>query len=208
MRYEDFAYLWPPRPEIAVDPSMLHVFQRRGHVAQIKMNGTANVIFVAPDKTVTAMSRHNEDHKQWNVDPAVMRDFSALPGKGWYVFVAELMHNKVPGIKNVNYVHDILVNDGEYLVGMTQEERQDILHDRLMTDHAVEAQHHYVVSPNLWLPIEYEGDFNNIFSSLKAPEYEGIVLKDPKQKLAVCSRASSNKAGQVKCRKTHKNFSF
>ncbi len=208
MRYEEFAYLWPPRPEQAVAPRVLDGFEKRGWVAQYKLNGTCSVIFVSPDKIVRAMNRYNEPHKAWSPTPEVMADFARLPGRGWYVFVAELMHNKVPSIKNVNYTHDVLVADGEYLVGKTQEERQDILHDLLMTSDAVEHDSHYEISRHLWLPVEYDEGFTNLFNSLTAPEHEGIVLKDPRQKLAICSRKGSNTSGSIKCRRPHKNFSF
>jgi hypothetical protein len=208
MRYDEFAYLWPPRPEIAVDPTLLHTFQRQGYIAQAKLNGTCSVIAVAPDKSIIAMNRHNEVHKAWTPTPEVMRAFTDLPGTGWYVFVAELLHNKVAGLREVNYVNDILVNDGEYLVGATQEERQDILHDRLMTDDATETMTHFVVNPNLWLPVEYDEGFATLFANLKGEEQEGLVLKNPKQKLSLCTRQKSNTVGQIKCRRTRKAYSF
>jgi hypothetical protein len=211
MRYENFAYLWPPRPESAVAPRVLLSFEKRGWIAQVKKNGTCSVIFVAPDKTVSSMNRHNEDHKQWTATGDVMADFAKLPGTGWYVFVAELLHNKVANdkLRDINYVHDVLVADGEYLVGKTQEERQDILHDLLMTDDAVEsARGHFIVSPHLWIPVEYDEGFTALFNGLTSDEDEGIVMKDPKQKLAFPMRQKANVAGQVKCRKPHKNFSF
>ena len=209
MRYDNFAYLWPPRPESAVAPLVLKSFEKKGWIAQVKKNGTCSVIFVSPEKKITVMNRHNEEHKAWTPTAETMRDFARLPGDGWYVFVGELLHNKVPGIKDIHYVHDVLVADGEYLVGRTQEDRQDILHDLLMNGDAVESPNgHYVVSPYLWLPVEYDGGFDNLFKSLKSDEDEGIVLKDPKQKLIFCSRQKANVAGQVKCRRTHKNFSF
>jgi hypothetical protein len=210
MRYDDFAYLWPPRPESAIAPRVLGSFEHRRWIAQIKYNGTANVIFVAPDKTVTAMSRHNEQHRQWSPTQEVMADFARLPGRGWYVFVAELLHNKVAdaGLKNINYTHDVLVADGEYLVGHTQEDRQGILQDLLLAVDARSTPHHYEVSPNLWLPVEYESGFDTLFEGLTRPEHEGLVLKDPRQKLSLCLRQKSNIAGLIKCRRTHKNYSF
>ncbi|CAM6055322.1 unnamed protein product [Sphagnum tenellum] len=85
------------------------------------MNGTASVLAISPDRQIVAMNRHREEHKLWTPTAANIADFAKLPGKGWYVFVAELMHSKVPGIKNVNYVHDILVADGKHLTGETFE---------------------------------------------------------------------------------------
>lgn len=187
---------------------MIHVFEKRGWTAAAKKNGTCSVIFVRPDRTIIAMNRTKEVHKAWSPTPEVVNDFADLPGRGWYVFVAELLHNKVKGIKNVNYVHDILVADGEHLIGMTQDERQDLLHEALLPDDAPETPTHYVVSPSLWIPVEYESGFSKFYGSLTSDEDEGIVMKDPRQTLAYGGRASSNVVGQTKCRKYHKNYSF
>ncbi len=154
------------------------------------------------------MNRHDEDHKAWSATGDVMKAFTDLPGTGWYVFVAELLHNKGPSVKNVHYVHDILVNDGEYLVGVTQEERQGQLQDLFLTGDEIETPTHLIVNPNLWLPVEYENGFSKLFASLTAEEDEGLVFKDPNAKLAFCTRQKSNTAGLLKCRVRHKNFSF
>ena len=208
MIYDRYSYLWPPRPERAVDKSLLTVFEERNFSAQVKKNGTCSVIFVAPDKSIVAMTRHNEPHRKWAPTDHGMSAFTALSGQGWYVFVAELLHSKVPGLRDINYVHDILVMDGEYLVGSTQEQRQDILHDLFIKGGEEETLSHIVINPNLWLAIEYEEDFVNLFDSLSKPEDEGIVLKDPKRPLALCSRSSSNSLGLLKCRRPHDNYSF
>lgn len=208
MRYENQAYLWPPRPDQAIPPTLLSYYENRGYVAQIKKNGTCSVIFVSPDKKVTAMSRHNDQHKAWQPTPAVMKRFADLPGKGWYVFVAELLHNKVPGIKNVNYIHDILVRDGEYLVGSTQAERQQILRDLFVKGDEERTYSHFILDEHTWLTIQYKAGFKKLFERLTADEDEGVVLKDPNAKLQICSRQNSNNGGMVKCRKPHKNFSW
>ena len=209
MRYEAFSYLWPPRPEVATYQRLLPSFENLGWVAQIKKkNGTCSVIFVSPDKTVTAMSRHKEDHKAWQPTEEVMERFEALPGNGWYVFVAELLHSKVPGLRDINYLHDILVRDGEYLVGFSQSDRQDILFDLFIQGGEQETHSHYVINPNLWLVIEYEADFSRLFDNLTLAEDEGLVLKKPDSVLTFCSRQSANSSGQVKVRKAHNNFNF
>lgn len=208
MLYDEFSYLWPPRPEQALDRTLLTTMEKRGFVTQVKKNGTCNVIFVAPDKTITTMSRHNAPHKQWTATPEVMKAFSSLGGSGWYVFVAELLHNKVAGLREVNYVHDILVNDGDYLVGRTQAERQEILRGLFLRGGETETYSHVIVNDNVWLPIEYRSGFLSLFNSLSRDEDEGIVMKDPRSKLALCSKQKSNIANLYKCRKPHKNFSF
>lgn len=208
MIYDQYTYLWPPRPTTAIDRQHLHEMEERGYVAQCKKNGTLSMIFVAPDKHVKTMTRHNEPHKQWTPTPQVMRAFSELAGDGWYVFVAELMHHKTKHIKEVNYVHDILVNNGNYLVGMTQEDRQEILLDLFLKGDEEETDTHIIANPNLWLPIEYEDGFRTLFESLTNEEDEGLVFKNPKAKLQYCVKPNSNANTMFKCRKPHKNYSF
>lgn len=209
MKYDHYSYLWAPRPETAINSRHLGEMEKRGYIAQTKMNGTLSLIFVAPDKSIITRTRHNEPHKQWEATPDVMKAFTELPGDGWYVFVSELLHNKTKHIKEVNYLHDILVNNGEYLVGSTQQARQDILLDLFLAGNEDETMTHTIVNPNLWLTIEYESGFKELFDSLAdRPECEGLVLKDPKARLQYCMRANSNVKGMVKCRKTTKNYSF
>jgi hypothetical protein len=208
MLYDSFEYLWPPRPEQAIDRRLLGMMEKRGFVAQVKKNGTCSVIFVSPDKKITAMNRYKETHRQWTPTDVGMAAFRDLPGKGWYVFVAELMHNKVPGIRDVNYVHDILVHDGEYLAGVSQADRQANLRALFLRGDEDRTHSHSIVNPHLWIPVEYRTGFSKLFNSLTAIEDEGIVLKDPRRPLALCSRASSNATNMYKCRRPHKNYSF
>jgi hypothetical protein len=210
MRYNRYEYLWPPRPDSkrAVMPAMLNFYEKRGWKGQIKKNGTCNLIAVSPQGEIVAMNRHKEDHKLWAPTAGSSAAFKNLPGSGWYVFVAELLHSKVQGgPRDTNYVFDILVSDGVYLVGKTFMERQAIL-DGLFPDTRSETFSHRVIDDHTWVAKLFTEDFRGVFDGLSSLEDEGIVLKDPKSKLELCSRQSANNTWQVKCRKPHKNFSF
>jgi hypothetical protein len=213
MKYERYEYLWPPRPDSkrAVPPTGamgLSFYERRGWFAQIKKNGTCNVIAVSPEGELVTMNRHRETHKLWNPTPASSAAFQKLPGKGWYVFVAELLHSKVTnGPRDTNYIFDVLVADGEYLVGKTFLERQAILAD-IFPKSKSETASHRVIDSNTWVAKLIKSDFEGVFEGLSSAEDEGLVIKNPMAKLELCSRQAANTAWQVKCRKTHKNFSF
>ena len=208
MQYTSFSYLWPPRPDNAIGPKMLKVYEAMGFVGQFKKNGTCSVIGISPDKTIKAMNRHNEDHKLWSPTPASSAAFKTLPGKGWYVFVAELLHSKVTGgPRDTNYIFDILVADGEYLIGKTFAERMEIL-NALFPEDIGEEDSHRIITPNTWVAKTIPTGFRSVFDGLARPEDEGIVLKDPKSKLQPPTRQASNNDWQVKCRRPHKNFSF
>ena len=212
MRFEEWTYLWPPRPEKAVPTSLLGYYENEGWTAQIKLNGTCNIMGVAPDrKTIKAMSRHKDEHKLWQPSAKTATAFASLPGDGWYVFVCELMHSKVPGLRDINYINDILVADGEYLVGSTFTERQALLAKLFKVGPKTKKTiSHYIIDANTWLAVNHEpDDFAGLYEKLgSAPEYEGLVLKRPNAKLAPCSRQTANYNWQVKCRRGHKNYSF
>jgi hypothetical protein len=208
-QYNEFSYLWPPRPENKISKTLLSYYEEQGWIAQIKMNGTCSVIAVAPDrKTIKAMSRHNDDHKLWAPSAHTSAPFKNLPGNGWYVFVAELMHSKVPGMRDINYIHDVLVANGEYLVGKTCAERQALLCILFEVSEKNMSLSHYVIDDHTWLVRNHTEDFSALFESLGKPEYEGLVLKNPEAKLERCSRETSNRGWQVKCRKPQKNYGF
>lgn len=209
MQFSSYTYLWPPRPDRAISRDLIGFYQKRGWLAQAKMNGTCNVIAVSPEKTLTCMNRHKETHKLWNPTDASSAAFKALPGKGWYVFVAELLHSKVEGgPRDTNYVHDILVHDGDYLVGKTLVERQNLLRKLFLKGNEEETATHFVINKNTWLAKNRLANLTEFYDSLTNPEHEGIVLKDPNSKLILCSRQTANNGGQVKSRRLHKNYSF
>lgn len=203
MRYDAFEYLYPPRPEKAVASGVLPFYEQMGWVGQIKMDGTCNVIAVNPERNrIVAMNRHNAEHKAWVPTVNSTEPFLSLPGSGWYVFVAELMHSKVPGIRDINYVNDILVANGEYLVGENYLNRYSLI--RTLFPNGTDMGTHFEVHKNLWIAKIYRSDFKNIFAGLNKPEQEGIVLKDTKAKLVICSREGSNVHWSAKCRRPTK----
>jgi hypothetical protein len=149
MRYDSFAYLWPPRPDQPIPQTLLPYYENSlGYVAQAKKNGTCNIIAVKPslwradnnaDDWMVCMSRHKEDHKLWTPTAASSAIFKGLPGEGWYVFVAELLHSKLKeGPKDTNFINDILVADGDYLIGKTFGERQYMLYDLFLGEEAAD----------------------------------------------------------------------
>lgn len=211
MEYNKFAYLFPPRPENPVMPSMISFYENRKWVAQFKMNGTCNIIAVAPDKSLICKSRHGDDHKAWTLTDITRECFSQLPGNSWYVFVAELLHSKGPSIKDTNFVHDVLVDNGEYLVGERYQDRYErLLKIFNVADCKVEDERSYRVHSNLMISKIFTSDFKGLYERIakrQSPLEEGIVLKDPNARLKMCSRISSN-TEQVKVRIGTKNYTY
>lgn len=221
MRYDQFTYLWPPRPDKAIPDNMLHFYEKRGWVAQMKKNGTNTVLFVSPEKEIITKTRHNDDHKAWKQNDSKALDvFKTLPGDGWYVINCELLHNKTALVKDTLFIFDIMVADGELLVGSTFLERQEILKNLFgIRDEgnvvSLSDTSHYVINSNVWLAKTIEGNFKQIMRIANqqkpvegAPVDEGVVLKNPKARLEMPGRQKSNSSWQVKCRVAHKNYNF
>lgn len=202
MIYKEFSPLLPPRAEVRVPSGLLGMYETRGWIAQHKKNGTYSVAYVSPDKEVTFLNRHLEPHKAWNPPPFAKEPYKALPGKGWYVVCAELLHSKVEGIRDVQFIHDILVADGEWLLGETYAQRYSRLLSLFLKNGDMEASH-WVLDNNVWLARNLKSDFKAVFDSLTDPEDEGLVLKDPTAPLVPGGGKWS-----VKCRRPHANFTF
>jgi hypothetical protein len=208
MNYSKFTFFSPPRPENKASPSFLmnNRFQK-GWVAQAKMNGTYNFIGVAPDKSLHCLKRDGSAHLNWQPGPANAAAFKDLPGDGWYVFMAELMNDKVPGFRNINYIHDIIVDSGEMLLGSTYVERHFRLHTLFDVKKDSDHDHYMVIDDHTWLATIYEkpGDFPAIYSRLiQSREIEGLVLKNVTTPLSLSDMCR----GMVKVRRPTKNYGF
>lgn len=210
MKYTDWLYLYPPRPDFAIPPSMLNYYEKRGWTAQFKKNGTNTIIGIAPDKKLHAMNRHNANHKAWNLTEHIKDELIRLfPEKKWFVICAEIMHSKTPTIKDTIYIYDMLVWKSDFLLDSTFMERQEILDKRLVTN--VESHSHYVCDSGgkIWYAKRFDKNFKDLFQSIKQVKIdEGLVLKDPNGKLRACRTSSENASWQVKCRHPTKGYTF
>ena len=108
MKYESFRYLWPPRPETKIAPTDLGVIESMGWWGQAKMNGTCCTIYVDGSGASVAMGRHGPEHKlDWQPGKPWQAFAASLPGKGYYVFVGELLHSKGVGVKDTIVLFDL-----------------------------------------------------------------------------------------------------
>ncbi len=113
----------------------------------------------------------------------------------WSVFVAELLHKKVKnGIRNTLYFHDVLILNGDSMVGKKYSERYVKILSSIKTGDGILIAENFI-------------DSHKLFDLAKTgTEYEGIVMKNPNARLEPCERESANDFG-VKCRLPGKNYS-
>lgn len=179
-------FIFPPRATVALDHSLIVGFEAMGYGGQIKKNGTHTEAKVYPDRRIEAWDRHGELQKAWSFTPATAEIFQAIPGRDWFLFDMELVHNKTKHIKQQLYVYDILVCEGIHLTGTTYEQRYQLLFDVLaqgMTfpDLTPETQF-FRLNDHVSIARNYPAGFGltKLFLSLTAIEDEGLVLRDPK----------------------------
>jgi hypothetical protein len=204
MRYESYRYFPPPRTENKIPMGMLGFYEKQGWLAQAKKNGTNAVVFVSPEKKLTMMNRHGSALR-WTPPPETAALLSGIPGTGWHVLNGELLHHKTKSLKNVLYLFDVLVWDGDYLLDQTYAERynrlQLIFMEMIQRSHR--AQHHPFHSEvgSVWLAKNYGNNFAWLFGKLDGEVDEGLMLKNP-------TARGFGGDWMVKCRRPTKNFGF
>lgn len=214
--YLRYAYLYPPRPEHAVPIEHIGTYEELGYVAQPKLDGSSCLVFTDGTRAI-AMSRHATPFAS---DPALLKDgtFRALhrgtPGK-WTVLVGELMNKSKRDERGRPFsdryvLHDVLVADGVHLVGTTFAERIAILDGMYGTGESDQAGLHGTGHKGVYRVRTHEGDLAGLFrgATAGAQMYEGIVAKDPSARLEHGMRQKNTRAGQVKVRRTEKNYAY
>lgn len=206
MIYDQYAYLFPPRPENKIPREMIGYYEKKGYIAQVKKNGTCTVVFCKGDEVIFKTRHADEDHKAWSPEPATRKFFQGRgDGKTWNVFVGELLHSKTPHIKHQLCLFDMIVKDGVQLVGTSLAQRLKMLEAEVGTGERTGDR--YQVHPSVNRLHSYVKGFDWLFNHLK-PEDEGIVMKDPNALMTACFTASANSNSQVKSRIVHKNYAF
>jgi len=209
MNYDHYRYIYPPRPEIKTTISGLGTFEKMSKfLGQPKLNGSSMQIYTNDDELIV-MNRHHESlTNKMNSDELK----SLHRGKGWIVLCGEYMnknqkdeYGKYWNIKFV--IFDILVFNGEYLLGTTFEERYKIL-QKLYPDNLVK-KHLHQISENCFRVNSILKDFTEVYSNIiNYQMYEGLVLKMRNGKLENGFNSQNNIRTQIKCRKPTKNYAF
>lgn len=193
-----------PRAVNPIASDKLGYYEAKGWLCQFKLNGSYLIVTVRPDG-ISILDRHHEKPKGWQLNKETEALWKRMPPG---IFCAELLHLKVPGIRNTFYLHDTLSFDETSNLGKTYQRRHEILQNifeyRLGIKGETEA--YYAAEPNFWLAKNHPpgSGFEAIFKSLAKPEYEGVVLKNPKAILT-----PKNSSGwSVKCRRPFGNSQF
>lgn len=218
MEYNSYKFIYPPRPEQKITDAQLIFYESLGEfLAQPKYNGDCCNVFLIPGEEIKIINRHNEPKKK--IDP--MTDFDGLMSDRPMVLSGELMSKSKLGEDGLTLkgfiIWDILVHDGEYLIGSTVEERMELLEklwptNRMMvSEKGIFHYEHLSFTPNIGIykSPTYLTGFDTLYHELvKTDAYEGLVLKKKAARLTYGFNEKNNSSWQIKCRKPTKNYKF
>jgi ATP-dependent DNA ligase len=209
--YNKFRYIFPPRPKNAIPVDELDFWDNNTLLSQPKLNGSNSLIFTNGEKVIV-MNRHNQTLTNVRVTTDEIK--SIYKGNGeWMVLNAEYMNKSQNDETGRPFNHkfvifDILVLEGNYLVGTTFEQRVAILND-LYGQVDCEKEHLYGISENIYRVKSYNGGFLDLYNDLiKIDMYEGLVMKRKNAKLELGTNEMNNVKSQLKCRKPTKNYAY
>ena len=204
-----FSYIYPPRPETKIAPSSLALFENMDlYIAQPKLNGSSMEIYFLQTEIKT-FNRHKEP-MTCQISKAELA--SLYRGEGQMILCGEYMNKNQKDETGKPWNHkyviwDIIMYNGEHLVGTTFEERIDLLAKIYPTD----IYTHFVrqITENCFRISATKTGFKQFYDNITPHQmFEGLVLKRKDGKLENGTSAANNVRTQIKCRKQTKNYNF
>ncbi len=211
MKYSNYRYLFPPRPKNPIPNTELSFWDNGSLIAQAKLNGSNSSIYTNGEKVIV-MNRHGARLSRVEVDNSEILSLYKGNG-GWTVLNCEYLNKNKQDENRKAFNHkfvifDILVNDGDYLVGKTFEERITLL-DTMFGQNECEKNYLYGISENVYRVKSYQNQFNMLYDTLTPIDLiEGLVLKRKTARLEMGTSELNNVKSQIKCRKETKNYKY
>ena len=211
MKYLNYRYIYPPRPHNPITPDELNSYDDGSMVSQIKSNGSNTTIY-SNGSSYFIMNRHGQRLTNFRLTNDEIK--SIYRGNGnWISINCEYLNkNKLDEtgspFNHKLIIFDILVYDGEYLVGKTFEERIQLL-DTLYGQVDSDKEYLFKVAENVYRVKSYNSGFKMLFDRYTPVDLvEGLVLKRKNSKLEISSGPENNWRSQIKCRKATRNYKY
>lgn len=180
-------------------------------LGQPKLNGSNCTIYTNGEKYIV-MNRHNGRLTNFQITDEELKSMYRGNG-GWMVINGEYLNKSKSDENRKVFNHkfvifDILVLDGDSLVGKTFEERVVLL-DKLYGTKACEKPYLYGISENIYRVKSYTSNFLDLYNDLvEIDMIEGLVLKRKSARLEAGTSELNNVKSQIKCRKPTKNYRY
>jgi len=209
-KYDQFRYIYPPRPEIKINPIHLASLGTEW-IAQPKYNGCCSVVFINGFKEYSLYNRKaGRLFLQKPLKCTALND-----SRKFMVLCGEYLNRNQNGEDGKPFNHkfiiwDILVWKGLYLIGETFENRLEILHKLFGTSTGqVSAQGismfnylHTTKVEDVYMAPTYVNHLKQLYDDIiKTDLYEGLVLKRARGKLQHGFNKRNNTDWQLKARR-------
>lgn len=210
VKYDKFRYIFPPRPEYVISPDQLYKYEGT-YIGQPKLNGSCAEIYIKGSEMRYFGRHQNENLSNFKLKLPDIKILSC-GNDGWNVIVGEYMNKNKNGIDGKPWNHkfvifDILVYNGDYLIGTTMEERIALLDTLFGTES--ENDYLYKITNNIYRVKTFYTNFSELWKKITEVDMlEGFVLKKNIAKLDRGLSEKNNVLWQLKSRKPTKNYKF
>jgi len=208
--YNNFKYIYPPRPENKISIDYLNRFDNNEYIAQPKLNGSCVVIFIKGKKECKIYNRYGRTISRFKIDNDSICSLNDT--NNWMVLTGEYMNKNKKDEKELSWnnklvIWDILVYDNDYLVNSTYEERV-ILMDKIFKEISYN-KYLYKINDDVYRVKSFKDKFKDIYEGIVSIDLmEGLVIKKKNSKLEIGTRQKNNVNNQLKIRKPTKNYTF
>ena len=211
MKYNSYRYLYPPRPYNSVPSTDLNYYDNGSFIGQCKLNGSNATIYTNGVKVII-MNRHGDRLTRFEINDEEILALYKGTG-GWTVINGEYLNKNKREETGKSFNHkfvifDILVNDGDYLIGKTFKQRVELL-DEMFGKVECKKDYLWGISDNVYRVKSYENNFSMLFDTLTPIDMiEGLVLKRVNARLEMGNTELNNTKSQVKARKKCNSYKF
>lgn len=173
-------YIFPPRSQDAIPLEDACLFADLGWEAQLKYNDSRCLVKFKSGGIPELWNRHAERFRTYTAPDWLLGQLEAVHEKlglsknEWSLLDGGLLDSKHVAIKDTIVIWDILVRDGQHLLGTTYKDRYEWVHERLTGGHVHQTTWWYTnpqrpnahdplpfgakVLDNIILPVNYKGN--------------------------------------------------
>ena len=206
MKIKKFKYFYPEKPVLMniEQESFEDMSNDTEWVAELKYNGQRCCLHILDGK-VEFWGRHGKKLK-YNDDPdATMVAYLAKKfPRGYFLFDAELRHNKTVGVRDKLVIWDVFIFRDELLNKEQYWTRRAILESRLEP-----LGFNIDEKETVKLIEQYPTDFAEVYDRvIKNDEIEGLVIKNLRGKFNIGRASASDSNWMYKVRKPSGRYAF
>ena len=212
MKFENYRYIYPPRPKNAINPDDLTFWDNNSLLAQPKLNGSNTTIYTNGEQVII-MNRHGARLTNFQIPLDEIKSLYRGVRGQWLVINGEYLNKSKQDERGITFNHkliifDILVYKSDYLVGQTFQQRVHLL-DELYGKNDSEKSYLYSISDNVCRVKSFDTGFKSLFDQLTPIDIiEGLVMKRKNAKLEIGNTENNNTKSQLKARKPTKLYKY